>query len=150
MTGVQTCALPISVALSSNIVDDSSTWEDILKIDGAEWYADADLGAGLGNAMGWEGTADNIFEAFTAKIDTTGWTLGTHQIFVRGHEAAPGYTGTGWGLVSAAVLVNITGAPAPYQINLAGRVAGEWVFVSFPVEATGNIDVILNDAINGD
>ncbi len=138
------------VTLTANIFDDSSTWEDILKLDGAEWYADTDPGAGLGTPMTGDGLWDSTFEPCTATIDTTGWTVGSHQIFVRGHEHGPGNTGTGWGAVSGAVLINITGGPTPYNIDLTGIFGDQWVFVSFPVEVTGNIEDVLNDATLGD
>jgi thiol-disulfide isomerase/thioredoxin len=45
-----------------------------------------------------------------------------------------------------------TGGPAPdnYDIPLAGKTAGQWVFVSFPIAISGNIQTILNDATLGD
>jgi hypothetical protein len=46
--------------------------------------------------------------------------------------------------------VNITGALPPYSINLAGISAPQWVFVSFPIMVSGNIETILNDATLGD
>jgi hypothetical protein len=137
------------VALTANIFDDSSTWEDILKIDEAEWFANTDPGVGLGNAMTNDSAWDSITEPFTATIDTSAMT-GNNQIFVRGHEAAPGNTGTGWGAISASVWVNVTGGSPPYTIDLAGHTAGQWVFVSFPVVVSGNIETILNDATLGD
>ncbi len=42
------------------------------------------------------------------------------------------------------------GAAPPYAINLAGKSANSWVFVSFPSDITGNIQDILNDAAAGD
>ena|GEM_PF-3626108 len=132
------------VTLTADIYDDSSTWEDVLKMDGAEWYADADPGEGLGNPLTGDGLFDTTLESFMTSVDTTGWTAGTHQIYVRGHEYGPGNTGTGWGPVSIAVLINIT-VPIPYDIDLTGRVAGDWAFVSFPIAISGNIETILDD-----
>jgi hypothetical protein len=139
------------VALTANIFDDSSTWEDILKLDGAEWYDTVDPGEGLGTPMTGDGLWDSIMEPFTATIDTTGWPgLSSHAIYVRGHEYGPGNTGTGWGAVSFVVWINTTAAPTGYTIDLAGSSAGDWVFVSFPIEISGNVDAILNDATLGD
>ncbi len=42
------------------------------------------------------------------------------------------------------------GAAPPYAINLAGKSANSWVFVSFPSDITGNIHTILDDAAAGD
>jgi len=42
------------------------------------------------------------------------------------------------------------GAAPPYAINLAGKSANSWVFVSFPSNITGNIHTILDDAVAGD
>ncbi len=42
------------------------------------------------------------------------------------------------------------GAAPPYAINLAGKSANSWVFVSFPSATSGNIQTILNDATVGD
>jgi hypothetical protein len=137
------------VALTANVFDDSSTWEDILKIDGAEWYANVDPGAGLGTPMTGDGTFDTITEAFTASINTASMS-GNNLIYVRGHEATPGNTGNGWGAVSLGVWVNITGALPPYTINLGGVSSGSWVFVSFPITVSGNVETILNDATLGD
>jgi hypothetical protein len=36
--------------------------------------------------------------------------------------------------------------PAAYNINLVGKTAGQWVLVSFPIDISGNIQTILNDA----
>ncbi|MBA3046599.1 MAG: S8 family serine peptidase, partial [Euryarchaeota archaeon] len=33
----------------------------------------------------------------------------------------------------------------PYDIDLTGRVAGDWAFVSFPIAISGNIETILDD-----
>ncbi len=38
----------------------------------------------------------------------------------------------------------------PYDIDLTGRPANSWVFVSFPHAVSGNIQDMLNDAVNGD
>jgi hypothetical protein len=54
-----------------------------------------------------------------------------------------------YGLTQSNVVpyIGTGGGPAPeaYNINLAGKTAGTWVFVSFPIEVTGNIQTILND-----
>ncbi len=43
------------------------------------------------------------------------------------------------------------GIPAtPYNINLAGKTANSWVYVSFPYQFSGNIQDVLNDATFGD
>ncbi|MBA3046450.1 MAG: hypothetical protein FP824_09600 [Euryarchaeota archaeon] len=36
-------------------------------------------------------------------------------------------------------------APISYDIDLTGRVAGDWAFVSFPIAISGNIETILDD-----
>jgi murein tripeptide amidase MpaA len=46
------------------------------------------------------------------------------------------------------VSIQEPGTGTPYSINLAGR--SGWVFVSYPVTVTGNIETVLNDATNGD
>ncbi len=42
------------------------------------------------------------------------------------------------------------GSTIEYSIDLAGKSAGTWVFVSFPIDVSGNIQTILNDATLGD
>jgi len=42
------------------------------------------------------------------------------------------------------------GATAPYAIDLTGKPANSWVFVSFPHTVTGQINTLLNDATLGD
>gem|GEM_PF-1912562 len=42
------------------------------------------------------------------------------------------------------------GGGTPYSINLTGKAAPCWVFVSFPHEVSGHIQTILNDTILGD
>jgi hypothetical protein len=42
------------------------------------------------------------------------------------------------------------GGPTPYEINLSGKSANSWVFVSFPSALSGNIQTILNDGTAGD
>ncbi len=42
------------------------------------------------------------------------------------------------------------GSTPPYSINLAGKTANSWVYVSFPSATSGNIQTILNDATAGD
>jgi hypothetical protein len=41
-------------------------------------------------------------------------------------------------------------APATYNIPLTGKTANSWVFVSFPIDVSGTINTILNDATLGD
>lgn len=138
-----------SVGLEAIAYDDSSSWEDVIKMDGAEWFAGTDPGEGLGTALNGDGAFDGVWEGFTYTIDTSLWAAGNYFIQVRGHEAAPGSTGTGWGATTGA-WINITGGSPPYAINLAGHAAGGWVFVSFPVAVAGNIGAILDDIVNGD
>ncbi|MDD4307608.1 MAG: S8 family serine peptidase [Thermoplasmata archaeon] len=40
--------------------------------------------------------------------------------------------------------------PPPYEIDLTGKPANSWVFISFPIEISGNIQDVLNDATVGD
>jgi len=40
--------------------------------------------------------------------------------------------------------------PPPYEIDLTGKSPNSWVFVSFPIEVSGNIQAILNDTTLGD
>jgi len=40
----------------------------------------------------------------------------------------------------------ITNFPA-YDIDLTGRVAGDWAFISYPIDISGNIETILDDPI---
>jgi len=42
------------------------------------------------------------------------------------------------------------GSTITYAIDLAGKAAGTWVFLSFPIDVSGNIQTILNDATLGD
>ncbi len=137
------------VDLTALIYDATSTWEDILKMDGAEWFANVDPGEGSGTPMADDGMMDSVWEWFTDTIDTTSWAPGSYYVQVRGHEAAPGNTGSGWG-PTRGVWVNITGAPTPYAISLTGKAANSWVFVSFPSAMSGDIQTILNDATAGD
>jgi hypothetical protein len=54
-----------------------------------------------------------------------------------------------YGATQSNVLPSIGGGAPPYDIDLTGYAAGDWVFVSFPIDISGTVDVILNDA-NGD
>jgi len=40
--------------------------------------------------------------------------------------------------------------PPPFTINLTGRNAGDWVFISFPTCVSGNVVTVLNDSLHGD
>jgi uncharacterized repeat protein (TIGR01451 family) len=40
--------------------------------------------------------------------------------------------------------------PQPYNINLMGKSAGQWVFLSFPVQVSGHVEYVLNDTTWGD
>jgi len=40
--------------------------------------------------------------------------------------------------------------PTPFDIDLSGFSAGDWAFVSYPIDISGNIEDILNDATLGD
>ncbi|KYK29898.1 MAG: hypothetical protein AYK23_01355, partial [Candidatus Proteinoplasmatales archaeon SG8-5] len=40
--------------------------------------------------------------------------------------------------------------PQAYDIDLAGFLAGDWVFVSFPIEITGDVPTIFDDSAFGD
>lgn len=54
--------------------------------------------------------------------------------------------------------MNIAGDPTletggyepPYEIDLAGKPANGWSFTSFPVQVSGHIETVLNDAKTGD
>ncbi|MBA3046446.1 MAG: immune inhibitor A [Candidatus Thermoplasmatota archaeon] len=39
------------------------------------------------------------------------------------------------------------GGGTPYDIDLTGRIAGDWAFVSFPVAVSDNIETILDDPV---
>ncbi|MFH0816362.1 MAG: choice-of-anchor J domain-containing protein [Methanobacteriota archaeon] len=137
-----------SVALTASVFDDSSTWEDILKMDGAEWYDTTDPGAGLGTPMNGDGAFDNIDEAFTYAIPTAAWPGGTnHQIFVRGHEAAPGNTGNGWS-AAVSVWINVTaGAASPWQNITVDHIG--WNLVSVNISGPTSMPGALTDLANG-
>ncbi|MFO7618483.1 MAG: hypothetical protein R6W91_02325 [Thermoplasmata archaeon] len=127
--------------------DDSSTWENVLKMDSAEWFVGADPGEGSGTAMSNMGLGTPSVQ-FSASIDTSLWSEGNYTVYVRAHETGPGNTGTGWG-ATATVWVLVTGAPPTYDINLVGFISG-WAFVSFPIEVSGSILTLLDDSVNGD
>ena len=135
------------VTVTAVVYDDSSTWEDIPKMDEAEWYDNfvGDPGEGLGTPMTivdgiWDGTT----EALTIAIDTAAWGPGeSHFIYVRGHEAGPGNTGTGWG-APVGVWVNTSSALSAYDIPIPSL---GWVFVSFPFAMSGDIATVLTDAV---
>ena len=38
----------------------------------------------------------------------------------------------------------------PYDIDISGFSAGDWVFISYPISISGNVQDVLNDATNGD
>ena len=138
------------VTITANVYDDSSTWEDIPKMDEAEWYDDfvGDPGEGLGTPMTIvDGTWNWPTETISVAIDTAAWGNGeSHFIYVRGHEAGPGNTGTGWG-TQVGVWVNTTSALGAYDIVMpAGAVVGSWVFVSFPYVMSGLIETVLDDS----
>ncbi len=40
--------------------------------------------------------------------------------------------------------------PPYYDIDHTGAVDGDWVFLSFPITATGDVDVVFDDAVFGD
>jgi hypothetical protein len=49
------------------------------------------------------------------------------------------------------VWINVIGSTqAPSDLVMTGHSAGDWVFVSFPIAISGNIQDVLNDALNGD
>jgi hypothetical protein len=149
LPGVEISQGTAGVNLFAVIYDDSSTWEDIPKLDGAEFYVNADPGEGSGTPM-WDmgfGTSTVQFAAF---VDTSAWMVGNYTVYMRGHEAGPGNTGTGWGAPTS-VWINVIGSTqAPYDIVMTGHSAGDWVFISFPIAVSGNIESVLNDALNGD
>ncbi|MEW5936738.1 MAG: hypothetical protein AB1665_02835 [Candidatus Thermoplasmatota archaeon] len=119
-----------TVALAADLYDDTSTWEDIPKLDGAEWYDTTDPGEGLGNAM-TGGPWDSVNEHVTATIDTSTWAAGSsHLICVRGHEAGPGNTGTGWGAIQS-VWINVS-AWESFMINVSSASDG-WIMISTPL-----------------
>ena len=155
-SGLPEVLVPVGtiVTVTANVYDDSSTWEDIPKMDEAEWYDDfvGDPGEGAGTPMTIvDGVWNWPLEMLTVNIDTAAWGDGeSHLIYVRGHEAGPGNTGTGWG-TPIGVWVNTTSAPSYYDVPIDPTAGfGDWVFVSFPVEVSGSIETVLNDTINGD
>lgn len=79
------------VDLSADIADDDHT------IDEAEYYIDSDPGEGSGTAMSL-GAGTTSREA-TATIDTSGLSVASHTVHVRGHDATDG-----WGATDSAAL----------------------------------------------
>jgi hypothetical protein len=150
LPGVEITQGTAGVSLFAVVYDDSSTWENIPKLDGAEFYVDTDPGEGMGTVM-WDMGLGTSTVQFNYNLDTSLWGAGNYTIYMRGHESGPGNTGLGWG-VAATVWINIVaGEPElPYDINLGGHLPGEWVFVSFPIAVSGNILDILDDTIIGD
>lgn len=147
--GVEIAQGTPDVFLFAEVYDDSSTWEGIPKLDGAEFFVGADPGEGSGAAMTESGITGALAQ-YVYNIDTSMWAVGNYTVYVRGHEAGPGNTGTGWG-PTMTVWINVIGSTqAPYDIVMTGHSAGDWVFVSFPIAISGNIQDVLNDALNGD
>jgi len=40
--------------------------------------------------------------------------------------------------------------PQPYDIDLSAHSAGDWAFVSFPIDISGSPEIVLNDSVFGD
>jgi hypothetical protein len=148
LPGVEITQGTAGVNLFAVINDDSSTWENVLKMDGAEYYVDTDPGEGSGSMLYDMGFGTSTVQ-FTAFVDTSLWAAGNYTVYMRGHEYGPGNTGTGWGATSS-VWINVIGGLPPYTIDMTGKAADSWVFVSFPSGVTGDIQTIMDDSISGD
>ena len=133
----------LTLTITCTISDNTTVNEYNTLVAGAEWYDTVDPGEGLGTpfALPVDGVWDGPYEDINEIWDISAWSAGTHTIYVRGNS------GTGWG---APVSVDVTLTAPPYDIDLVGVLPGEWVFVSFPIEAGGNIETILDDSIIGD
>ncbi|MBI5000865.1 MAG: hypothetical protein HZB92_04975 [Euryarchaeota archaeon] len=136
-----------AVNIWTEVIDDTSTFEDIPKLNTAEWYDTSDPGAGLGTPLAFYAWVDYRTLGLRVDINTAAWAGGTnHHIFVRGHENGPGNTGNGWGAVLD-IWINVTAAPVTY--TLIPVIAG-WNLVSTPwIPADATLPNVLLDT-NGD
>ena len=132
-----------TLTLTCTISDNTTVNEYNTLVTGAEWYDTVDLGPGSNNPIATpvDGTWDGPYELINEILDISAWGAGLHTIYVRANSD------TGWG---APVSVDVTLTEPPYDIELIGVLPGEWAFVSFPIEASGNIETILDDSIIGD
>jgi hypothetical protein len=79
----------VSVALTADAADAASI------IARAEWYEGADPGAGNGLPMSAsDGAFDSSTEGLTATIDVSGFTAGSHTLYVRARDAAGNWSAT--------------------------------------------------------
>jgi len=133
----------ITLTLTCTILDNTTTNEYNTLVTGAEWYDTIDPGEGFGTPIAtpvdgvWGGPYEDVNEI----LDISSWGAGVHTIYIRANS------GTGWG---APVSVDVTLTAPPYDIDLVGVLAGEWAFVSFPIEVSGNIEAVLDDSTLGD
>ncbi|MCK4266116.1 MAG: hypothetical protein KAX31_02475, partial [Thermoplasmata archaeon] len=141
--GVSPLTIPIgtpSITLTAQLRDNTTADEWDAFISAADWFDP--LSTDGGNIVTPDdGTWDGPLEGVTVVIDTSAWSGGDHVIEVRGNSP------NGWGPV-ATVTVTVT-AP-PYDIDLTGVAANTWVLVSFPIEATGDVLTVFDDAAWGD
>jgi hypothetical protein len=119
------------------------------------WTKSADDGAGSDDVLNYKiYRADNAAGPWTTLVATVSAGTTSYVDLSRGLN-----DGTIWWYVVRAT--DITGntetntnaaqepggvLPEAYDIDLTGKTAGQWVFVSFPIAITGSIQTILNDA----
>jgi len=54
-----------------------------------------------------------------------------------------------YGITQSSIVPGLVMTGPTYDIDLAGYSAGDWVFVSYPVEVSGNIESVLDDSVLG-
>jgi hypothetical protein len=98
-------------------------------ISAAEYYVDVPPwdNPGLSVSMSpVDGNFDQKTESVEATIDTSGWSLDQHIIFVRGKDSADS-----WGAFSA-VFLNVTAEPCECDLNRDGACNGEDWLMFYP------------------
>ncbi|MBU4591986.1 MAG: S8 family serine peptidase [Candidatus Thermoplasmatota archaeon] len=95
------------------------------------------------NVAGPYSVIDNVPVGTITYLDPL---MGTADAILWWYHITAVDTATNEGPATANVIEEGGGpTPVTYDINITGRVAGDWVFVSFPIDITGDIETILND-----
>jgi FtsP/CotA-like multicopper oxidase with cupredoxin domain len=107
----------------------------------AEWFRDADPGAGNGTPMAaFDGAFDSASEQLVAAINVQNWRLGDYTLYVRAKDAAGN-----WGAPSSVVLT-VQGGPLGAAIFANGFEAGNFAAWT---QAIGAVQIIPQAAMGG-
>jgi len=113
----------VSVTLTADVDDSTTGGSNVAEAEWSEGASAAAAGSGTSMAA-QDGTFDSVIEAVTATVDTTGWSEGSHTLWVRGRDSQGN-----WGsAVSTSIQVNapdttppqvVTNTPADGAANVA-------------------------------